>query len=172
MITQIGYPRPRIIATMLTVVSFIRMDLANRIGRKEKIMSKKTSTYYPNYQLRYRTDVTSKSIWFTHAGIYFVTKLPLFGATETHKEALKWAQNSIPPVICVKHEALVASDRRMFCDPRELHRSFAPYAMAIATIYCLGEESPRKIKIYFCDIELHEDNVHVKSKGTYIVPIV
>ncbi|MDP3794606.1 MAG: hypothetical protein Q8R13_01610 [bacterium] len=162
---------------MLTVVSFVWMGLEYHTRRKEKTMSKKVSTYFPNYQLRRGTDpVRPKEIWFQHAGIYFTTKMSLFGATETQKVALRWAAYSTPPVICVKHEAPVAPDRKGFSDPSELHRTYYPYAMAIATLECLGEETPRKIKIYFCDMELHEENAfahtHLRSKGTYTVPVM
>lgn len=163
---------------MLTVVSFVRMDLEYRTWRKEKIMSKKASMYFPNYQLRYGTDpvLSSREIVFPpYAGVYFTTKTPLFGATETQKAALRWAAWNTPPVICVKHEAPVAPDRDGFSDPNELHRTYDPYAMAIVTLECLGEEAPRKIKIYFCDVELHEENAfvktHSKAKGVYIVAL-
>lgn len=140
-------------------------------------MSKKVSAYYPSYQLRHGSfQVRPRDIFFSHAGISFVTKVPLFGATETQKVALSWANCSTPPVICVKHEAPTAPDKKSFRDPVELHRTYYPYAMAIVTLECLGEATPRKIKIYFCDMALHEDNAfghtHTKSKGTYTVPLI
>ncbi|MEK7480849.1 MAG: hypothetical protein AAB604_01970 [Patescibacteria group bacterium] len=152
------------------------MDLEYRTERKENIMSKKASTYFPNYQLRRGIDpVRSREISFPHAGIYFIMKMPFFGATETQKAALQWAAWNMPPVICVKHEAPVAPDRNGFSDPGELHRTYYPYAMVIATLECLGEEMPRKIKIYFCDVELHEENQfqhkHSRNKGVYIVAL-
>ncbi len=139
-------------------------------------MSKKVSTYFPNYQLKRGSDpVRLKEILFWHAGIYFATKMRFFGATETQKVALRWAADHTPPIICVEHEAPVAPDRESFGDPNELHRAYYPYAMAIATLECLGEETPRKIKIYFCNVELHEENAfahtHSRSKGTYTVPL-
>lgn len=137
-------------------------------------MSKKTSMYFPNYQLQ-REEADIKQIWFSYAGIYFIAKTPFFGATKTQKTALKWAAWKTPPVICVKHKAPITPDKDVFRDPYELHRAYYPYAMAIAILECLGEETSRKIKIYFCNAELHEDSQfthkHLKFKSTYIVPL-
>src|SRR5436309_701150 len=104
------------------------MDLKYHTGRKEKTMSKKTSTYFPNYQLRHRTDeVYSKENFFEYAGIYFTTKMPLFGATETQKAALDWAFYNTPPVICVKHEAPTEPDMTYFRDRSDLYCTYHPY---------------------------------------------
>ena len=118
----------------------------------------------------------SAEIGFNFGGAYLVTRNPFFGVTETQKRALQWASWHTPPVICVEHKQPTAPDRDSFYDPNELHRSYQPYAMVVATIRCLGEEEkPRKIKIYFCDVELHEDNAygsrHIAYKDTYIVPV-
>lgn len=117
----------------------------------------------------------SNEITFTFGGANLVTKAPFFGATETQKEALHWASYSTPPVICVEHERPVAPDKEPFYDPNDGHRYLCPYAMAMATIKCLGEEKPRKIKIYFCDAHLYENNVYNKAdiwyKIAWVVPL-
>lgn len=143
-------------------------------GRK---LSNKVSTYFPNYQLRPRgSSLRPGSTYFNHDDTYFVVKVPIFGATETQKAALRWASFKTPPVICVSHEKPGDPDIGPFGDPSENHRTYTPYAMAIATLECLGEKTPRRVKVYFCDIELHEDNayahIHARSIGTYIEPLV
>ena len=137
-------------------------------------MSKKASTYFPNYRLLRKKDrVSQNTIIFEHAGIYFTTKTPLLGATETQKIAMKWAELETPPVICVRHEAPTAPDKEVFAYPgQDLHIHIFPYAMVVATLEGLGEDKPRRIKIYFCDQELHEDNAHrhahTRTKGTHV----
>jgi len=140
-------------------------------------MSNKVRVFYPKYQLRQHCCdlVSERSVKFRYHNVLFVTSVPFFGATETQKAVLEWASWRTPPVICIKHEKPIASDREVFQDPNELHRIFSPYAMAIATLECLGEEKPRQIKVYFCTIALHEHNEHHKidshSQGTFVVPL-
>lgn len=140
-------------------------------------MSKKQSVYYPSYQLRptnYRPRSSEIPFFLKHDGVYFVTKKPFF-ATETVKAVLDWASYSTPPVVFVSHEKPVASDRGGFSDPNELHRHYYPYAMSVATIACLGEVCSRIVKVYFCDVELHEENLHAtkheRYKGAYVMAI-
>lgn len=136
---------------------------------------KKLRVYFPNYQLRHKNyPGCRKGISFNYKGVSFETKMS-FGATETQKVALNWAaSHNTPPVICVTHEAPKKPDQATFHNPLDLferHQWYLPYAMVIATLECLGEEELRKIKIYFCDVQLHEDNAHVDYKGTCVVSI-
>ena len=161
------------------MVSFVWMDLEYHTGRKEKTMSKKISTYFPNYQLR--TDLEGlvlgdNTIWFRHQDTYFLCRIPMLGMTKTQKCALRWFMWKVP-VISISHERPTEPDRpkQFFTDPDELHRHYCPYAMAVARVKLMGEETPRKIKIYFCDVELHEENQfqhkHSRGKGVYIVAL-
>ena len=142
-------------------------------------MSKKTSTYFPNYQLR--TDLKGmvhddNTLWFCHQNTYFLCRIPMLGMTETQKHAL-WYFMWKAPVISILHERPTEPDlpKQFFTDPKELHRHYCPYAMAIATVQLMGEETPRRIKIYFCDVELHEENLlqhkHSRDKEVYIVAL-
>ncbi len=138
-------------------------------------MSKKIRTYFPNYQLG--TDLEGigrddDAIWFHHQGTYFICRTPMLGMTKTQKCALwhfMWKSPNNPPVISISHEKPTEPDlpKKFFRDPKELHYHYRPYAMAIATVQLMGEETPRKIKVYFCDFELHEENrlQHRHSRG-------
>lgn len=145
-------------------------------------MSKKVSTFFPGYQLREFRDqeyTFGKTLTFRdREGTPFSTKTPMLGMTETQKVVLNWLWwKNAPPVISVSHEKPTAPDKAPFADPKELHRSFCPYAMAVATVQCLGEARPRILKVYFCDVELHEGarpNIpatHSRSKGTYVIAV-
>lgn len=139
-------------------------------------MSNKVKVFYPNYQMRPTSYMPrSSEIAFSYGGALLVTRQPFFGATETAKEALQWASHSTPPVICVEHERPTAPDKGGFYDPNDGHRNLVPYAMVTATIKCLGEKQPRKIKIYFCDAHLCENNAYNKVDTRYkmgwVVPL-
>ena len=146
-------------------------------ARQGVVMSRKLSRYFPSYRLCSMSPAyDSRGISFPHAGFFFATKLPYFGVTEAQKAALRWAaMNKLPPVCSVEHETPVPPDKDGFCDPNDLHRSFHAYATAVVTLHCLGEGTPRRIRIYFCNVELHEENanirVHSRCKGTHIVPL-
>lgn len=135
----------------------------------------KTSTFFPKYQLGHLCARSAHSCCFRHLGMHFVTKCPAFGMTETQKSALQWAHHVTPPVVCISHEAPSAPDRQFIKDPNRANRVFKPYAMALATIECLGEPTPRQIKVYFCHIDLHESNqlrdTLTSLQGVYITPI-
>ncbi len=137
----------------------------------------KQAVFHPNYQLhvepKYRT--CSRELRFRHGNVTFITKTPLFGASETQKAALEWASQSTPPVICVKHGKPTAPDKGPFGCPHDPHRHYSPYAMAIATLECLGETTPRTIKIYFCDGSVHQEDshhkIHWEGKIAFVEPV-
>jgi hypothetical protein len=125
-------------------------------------MSKKIRKYFPNYQINSSGAGGPQETGFRFGDVYFVTKWPLFGATETQKAAIEWASWSKPPVMWVSHEKPTSPDRDRFCDPRDQCRHYKPYAMAIATLQCLGETTERKVKIYFCNLHV---SVHSSGGG-------
>lgn len=102
----------------------------------------------------------------------------MFGITETQKEVLRhlWWQGT-PPVISISHESPVKPDQEFLRFPgRDPHHTYRPYAMAVATVECLGQAS-RKFKVYFCNVEVHQDAtwntpaVHGKYKEARILEI-
>lgn len=137
---------------------------------------KKISTFFPNYRLNPESPSAHlNKICFKYTEVHFVAKIPLFGITETQKKALEWAHYKTPPVISISHGKTTKPDLEAFCDQKSLHHHYQPYAMVTVDLKCIGEENPRKIKIYFCDVTYHEDNLsgyhHSEFKGTWIVPI-
>ncbi len=141
-------------------------------------MSEKIRTFFPKYQLRARDrDFCSKKalVFRNREGASFLTTIPLFGITETQKVILEWLKrHEAPPVISVSHGKLTAPDRGSFPQADELHRWYFPYAMAVAMAHCLGETVPRTLKVYFCNVELHESAAfnrvatHSRSKETFV----
>lgn len=139
----------------------------------------KTTIYHPKYQLRAEegSPLYEMTASFPYNGIFFLTtiKRGFWGLTETQRSVLQWAswQGKTPPVMSIKHGKPGKPDRKSFVDPNELHRVFYPYAMNFAELICLGENKPRKVKVYFCEAELHEDNayahIHRISKGWNLV---
>ena len=112
-----------------------------------------------------------------HGDAFFTTKLPLFGATETQKRVIEWASwHNLPPIMSVQHGKPTSPDKKSFTDPNEFHRTYYPYAMAVAMVEYLGDPAPREVKVYFCDVELHEENyyahIHSRSNGSFIVSAV
>jgi hypothetical protein len=140
-------------------------------------MSQKSSRkYFPNYQIRRNSCFADSGlIEFQYGGVFFTTKMPLFGATQTQKAIMQWASlHDVPPVISVWHEAPVASDRAPFHpDLHWLHKSYAPYAMAMATLDCLGEAEPRRVKVYFCNSANWDPDTKTMfhGKAVDIVPV-
>lgn len=135
-------------------------------------MSKKASTYYPQYSLDGKRS-GKKSLIFKHQGVHFYWQIPLLGPTQTQREVMQFAYGrGLPPVIFVCHESPVSTDRMGFIDPYEAHRSYSPYAIAVASVHCVGEEKPRTFEVLFCDIEFHEHNAdrHVDEsyRGVYV----
>lgn len=144
-------------------------------------MSKKVSVFYPKYRLLTLPGdrlAENKVVFRGPQGEEFVAELLMFGVTQTQKVALKWLswqRPLLPPVVSISHQKPTAPDKGPFRNPDELHRHYTPYAMAVATAELLGEKKPRNLKIYFCDVELHEAAkwntvaIHSKHKGTYVV---
>jgi len=163
------------IATMLTVASLAWMGFENHVGRKEIKMSNKTSTFFPSYTLRSNLDEASPHVLarFYFQGTKFLWKGQLLGMTETQKTVmLRLGHGEYPPVISCSHRRPIEPDQETIRDPNEIHRWYFPYAMAEVTIQFMGETEPRKIKVYFCNGELHEDSdrhVHCRFRETYIV---
>ena len=108
--------------------------------------------YFPAYQINSSGGRNEHEAGFRYGDVYFVTKLPLFGATETQKAAVVWASWSKPPVMWVTHEKPAKPDRECFNEPGDACRQYHPYAMTIATLQCLGEAVVRRAKIYFCNV--------------------
>lgn len=145
-------------------------------------MSKTTSVFYPRYELRNQEcglkEFGKTKFTFDFEGKPFSTRIPMFGITETQKVVLRnmWWEKT-PPVMSISHEKPGVPDKRAFRDPEELHTTYNPYAMSIATVQCLGEVKLRKVKVYFCNIELHEGATwntpatHSKFKGTFVVSL-
>lgn len=115
-------------------------------------MSKEVRKYFPEYRINSSGGSGLPEVDFRYGGVYFVARLPLFGATETQKAVVEWASWSLPPVMWVSHKKPTSPDRDWFNDPSEPCRQYTPYAMAIATLQCLGETATRRVKIYFCDV--------------------
>jgi len=119
--------------------------------------------YFPNYQINSREGRNEHEAGFRYGEVYFVAKLPLFGATKTQKTVIQWASQRTPPVMWVEHESPTCPDRGdSFNDPTEPCSRYIPYAMALATLQCLGEKTTRKVKIYFCNVHL---SIHQAKKG-------
>ena len=166
---------------MLTVVSSVCRDFKYHTGRKGEKMSNKTSTYFPWYQMRPEIDgkrLRQSHVYFRYRDLYFIGKIPLLGITETQKSVLQYLSGrSNPPVISISHEAPRKPDSSEghFNDPETLYRHFYPYSVAIANVQVMGEETPRRFKVYFCNLEYHEENVtrhqHSRSKTVYIQPL-
>jgi len=121
-----------------------------------------TRKYSPAYQINSSGGRNEHEVGFRYGDVYFVTKLPLFGATETQKAAVVWASWSKAPVMWVTHEKPAKPDREWFNQPDDACRQYKPYAMAIATLQCLGEKATRRVKIYFCNVVV---SVHYSEGG-------
>ena len=140
----------------------------------------KISTFRPKYEIgRPEFDAMRHGeIVFLHDGVRFITKKPRFGLTETQKVAMDWVQFDAgisSPITCIEHKSPMEPDTKGFCDSNDAHVWYHPYAMAVVAIYCLDDSLSQKIKVYFCNREVHEDNAfgktHSSSKGVYIVPL-
>jgi hypothetical protein len=141
-------------------------------------MSQKIRKYFPNYRLGRFGDSTirSREIVFIrmYEKIYFFAQTPLFGATKTQNAVLNWACLNTPPVVSIWHEPPNKPDLEQFRpDPHWLHMVYIPYAMTIATLDCLGEDTPRRIKVYFCDVQdWNPDTKKMRNtKTVYIAPV-
>lgn len=141
-------------------------------------MSKKASTYFPEYQLNLPGDRLRGTFTFRHEGNAYSTRVPfmssMFGMTQTQKEALRWAcAHETRPVVSISHEKPGAPDKKVFRDLSELHRTLYPYAMATAEVRCLWNQT-RQLKIYFCDITFYDSakrRLLDCGKGCYIEEI-
>lgn len=138
-------------------------------------MSNKVSAYYPQYSLDGKHQA-KRTLIFKHNGIFFRWKVPFFGPTQTQREAMDWAYGrTLPPVILVRHESPASVKNKCFVDPYEPHRTYYPYAVSVAVIHCVGEENPRTLNVYFCNIELHEHgadrHVDTRHQGVYVEEI-
>lgn len=137
----------------------------------------KISKYFPSYKLGASRPNSTKcpGARFEYRGTAFTTDFPMFGVTETQKAVMRWAWNKTPPVISVSHERPVTyvGEERFW--PNDLHQTYFPYAMAIATLECLGELEPRRVKVYFCNVVYHveqgETKIHTEHKGVHVVPV-
>lgn len=134
--------------------------------------------FFPNYRISSgaRPVASDKKVVFKHQGAFFTSNMPLLGATETQKAVLRWASwNNLPPIMSVEHDKPTKPDKDRFVDPNEFHRAYHPYAMAIATAEILGDHAPKRFKVYFCNVVLHEENFYINNHrehtDVYIVPL-
>ena len=137
----------------------------------------KISKWFPSYRLGNPNPKSTRmpGAMFEHQGTTFTTDFPMFGVTETQKAALRWAwDKKTPPVVSISHEKPITHIDDVWSNPEDLHQTYYPYAMAIATIECLGEEQSRTVRVYFCNVVYHIDNfhsnIHSEGKNTRVVP--
>jgi hypothetical protein len=116
----------------------------------------KIKKYYPNYQLKDEGSTSNNVIRFKHGNVYYEVKESLFGATKNQKALLKNVYG-VPPVMYVECGSPTKPDVDSL-PSRELcvHRHIV--SMVHGTIHCLGEDNPRKVKVYFCNEHTKENN--------------
>lgn len=139
-------------------------------------MSKKVSTCFPSYQLRDKRIDGRNVVWFVEKDRFYVCWFPILGMTVTQEQVLRMlAAQRTAPVVSISHEKPVSVSGPDFGDPQDNHITYRPYAVTIATVEVLNEKVPRKYRVCFCDISLHESNAHNvahnDSRGVYIIAL-